>query len=176
MDRFHAPTKSSTSGPGQRPGTGTALAASRRVKISPFWQHFLEMFAAMWIGMVAGTALFLAITGQPSPRQAALLYPVQALVGMALSMTVPMVAWMLYRGHGWRNSAEMAAAMLVPAIPFAILAGMHVIKGTTCCAYMALSTLAMLGLMFYRRDVYSAPMRAPRRGHPRQEHRRVPLA
>ena len=139
--------------------------------MSAFWQHFLEMFAAMWVGMIAGTAVFLAITGQPSPRQAALLYPVAAVVGMALSMTVPMVGWMLFRGHGWRNSAEMAAAMLVPAIPFVILAGLHVTKGTACCAYMALSTLAMLGLMFYRRDVYSMPMRALRREHLRPQHR-----
>jgi hypothetical protein len=65
----------------------------------------------------------------------------------------------------------MAAAMLVPAIPFVILAGLHVVKGSTCCAYMALSTLAMLGLMFYRRDVYSMPMRALRREHPRPQQR-----
>ncbi len=65
----------------------------------------------------------------------------------------------------------MAAAMLMPAIPFAILAGLHVVKGTTCCAYMALSTLAMLGLMFYRRDEYSMPMRPLRREHLRPQHR-----
>jgi hypothetical protein len=29
-------------------------------------------------------------------------------------MTVPMVAWMRYRGHGWQPSGEMAAAMLLP--------------------------------------------------------------
>lgn len=134
-------------------------------------QHFLEMFAAMWVGMVAGTAVFLVITGQSSPRQAALQYPVAAVLGMTLSKIVPMVGWMLYRGHGWRNAAEMAAAMLVPAIPFVILAGLHVVKGTTCCAYMALSSLAMFGLMFYRRDVYSMPMRAVRREHRRPRHR-----
>ena len=65
----------------------------------------------------------------------------------------------------------MAAAMLMPAIPFVILAGLHVIKGTGCCAYMMLSTLAMLGLMFYRRDVYSMPMRPLRREHLRPQHR-----
>ena len=161
MNRIHTATRGSITSPDQRPGIRrdlTTPAARGRAWILPFWQHFLEMFAAMWIGMVAGTAGFLAVTGQSSPRQAALLYPLAAVLGMALSMTVPMVGWMLYRGHGWRNSAEMAGAMLLPAIPFVILAGLHVIKGTTCCAYMALSTLAMLGLMFYRRDVYSMPM------------------
>ena len=31
-------------------------------------------------------------------------------------MTVPMIPWMRWRGHGWRSCLEMAAAMLVPAI------------------------------------------------------------
>jgi hypothetical protein len=80
---------------------------------------------------------------------------------MALSMTVPMVAWMLFRGHGRRNSAEMAAAMVVPAIPFIILCSLHVLAGGPANGiYMVLSTLAMLGLMLYRRDVYSMPMPA----------------
>ena len=179
MARIHTPSTGNVSGPEQRPGIGRhrtiPATLPREVQISPSWrhfvQHFLEMFAAMWVGMVAGTAVFLAITGQSSPREAALLYPLAAVLGMALSMTVPMVGWMLYRGHGWRNSAEMAAAMLVPAIPFVILAGLHVVKGTTCCAYMALSTLAMLGLMFYRRDEYSMPMRPLRHEHLRPQHR-----
>jgi hypothetical protein len=36
---------------------------------------------------------------------------------------------------------------------------------------MMLSTLAMIGLMAYRRDVYSMPMRALRRKHLRPQHR-----
>lgn len=175
MARIHTPSKGNASGPDQRRGMQRdpqiPVTPGRTVRISAFWQHFLEMFAAMWVGMIAGTAVFLAITGQSSPRQAALLYPVAAVLGMAFSMTVPMVGWMLFRSHGWRNSAEMAAAMLVPAIPFVILAGLHVTKGTACCAYMALSTVAMLGLMFYRRDVYSMPMRPLRREHLWPQHR-----
>jgi hypothetical protein len=59
----------------------------------------------------------------------------------------------------------MAAAMIVPAIPFIILAGLHVISGTACRAYMPLSIVAMIGLMIYRWDMYSMPMRGLRRGH-----------
>jgi hypothetical protein len=35
---------------------------------------------------------------------------------MTVSMTVPMVAWMRYRGHGWVRSGEMVGAMVVPAL------------------------------------------------------------
>src|SRR5512135_3197313 len=167
MARTYTPTRDNNSGLDQRRdiGTGHAIlgAVRRKVRIPPFWQHFLEMFAAMWIGMAAGKPVFLAITGLSSTRQASDLYPAQSVFSMGLSMTVPMVAWMLLRGHGWRNSAEMAAAMLVPAIPFIILCSLHVLGGGPANGvYMMLSTLAMIGLMVYRRDVYSMPMR--RRG------------
>jgi hypothetical protein len=33
---------------------------------------------------------------------------------MAAGMTIPMAAWMLYRGMGRKNTAEMAAAMVLP--------------------------------------------------------------
>lgn len=163
MERIHVPARNNVSGVGQRPDIGIAVAVRRRTQISHFWRHFLEMFAAMWVGMVAGVAVYLAVTGFPSYSQALLHRPVEALLVMAFAMTVPMVGWMLFRGHGRRNSAEMAAAMLVPAAPFAFLAGFHVTRGASSCAYMMLSVLAMLGLMFYRRDVYSMPMRSLRR-------------
>jgi hypothetical protein len=43
------------------------------------------------------------------------LSPALMLFAMAVTMTVPMVAWMRYRGHGWRPTGEMAASMFVPA-------------------------------------------------------------
>jgi hypothetical protein len=47
---------------------------------------------------------------------------------MAITMTVPMVAWMRYRGHGWRPSAEMSAAMLVPTAGAIALLGASVVE------------------------------------------------
>ena len=172
MARAYTPTRDNNSGLNQRRdiSTGHAILATvrRKVRIPPFWQHFLEMFAAMMIGMMLGKPVFLAITGLSSTAQAGRLYPWQSVLAMALSMTVPMVAWMLFRGHGRRNSAEMAAAMLVPAIPFIILCALHVLPARTANGiYMVLSTLAMLGLMVYRRAVYSMPM-------PGLLHRRLP--
>src|SRR5207247_2046040 len=40
---------------------------------------------------------------------------------MAIAMTVPMVAVMLYRGHSRRSAGEMAAAMIAPTLPFVAL-------------------------------------------------------
>jgi hypothetical protein len=167
MVRIHAPTRNNVPGLDQRRDIGTAAAVPRRVRISHFCLHFLEMFAAMAVGMAAGVPVFLAIAGLSSYSQGLRLHPVPSVSAMALSMALPMAAWMLLRGHRWRNSAEMAAAMIVPAIPFVILAGLHVIGGTACRAYMPLSIVAMIGLMAYRRDVYSMPMRIrPKRTAP----------
>lgn len=172
MARIDTPTRSKTSGHDQRLGIGRArtivVTSRRKVRVPPFWLHLVEMFAAMGVGMAVGIPIFLAITGLSSYSQGLRLDPVPSVTAMALSMAVPMAGWMLVRGHGWRNSAEMAAAMIVPAIPFIILAGLGVISGTACRPYMPLSIVAMVGLMVYRRKAYSMPMRGLRLGHLRR--------
>jgi hypothetical protein len=171
MARTHTPISSNVpGGPAQQHDMGTGHAA--RVTLGPtrriprFLLHLAEMIAAMGVGMAVGMRVYVAITGLSSTGQAYRLYPAQSVSAMALSMALPMAGWMLVRGHGRRNSAEMAAAMLLPAIPFVILCGLHVLMGeTSASVYMAVSTLAMIGLMVCRRDVYSMPMPGVWRGH-----------
>jgi hypothetical protein len=64
-------------------------------------------------------------------------YATQSLLAMAAGMTIPMVAWMVYRGMGWKNAFEMAAAMIVPVIPFLCLVWFGVTKSAQCGAYCA---------------------------------------
>ena len=85
-------------------------------------------------------------------------YATQSLLVMAAGMTVPMVAWMLHRGMGRRNSYEMAAVMVIPVIPFLCLVWFDVTKSAQCGGYCAATIVAMLALMFFRRGVYSSPM------------------
>jgi hypothetical protein len=133
--------------------------------LSTFWRHFLQMLAAMAVGMIATGAIFLSVVGLKTWDQVLLQYPAQALLAMAAGMTIPMAAWMLFRGMGARNSAEMAAAMVLPVIPFLCLVWFHVTKSAQCGPYCALTIVAMLGLMFYRRGQYST-----RRGHATATH------
>ena len=120
-----------------------------------FIRHFLEMIAAMIIGMVALGALvaaILALLGHSNLlHYAALRAPL-----MATYMTVGMSLWMRHRGHGWPPIREMAGAMFAPfillLIPFwaglisggGLLAGGHV-----------LMLPLMLGVMLVRREEYS---------------------
>jgi hypothetical protein len=126
--------------------------------VSHLWRHFLEMLGVMVAGMIVTGALFLSVVGLKTWDEITLVYPTQALLAMALGMTVPMLAWMLHRGMGWKNSYEMSLAMVLPVIPFLCLVWFHVTASAQCGAYCAVTVFAMLGLMRYRRNEYSMQM------------------
>lgn len=109
-----------------------------------FLRHYLEMVAAMLVGMMfLGAALrgVLAVAGLRYPAQ----YPELATLEMASTMSVGMVAWMRYRRHGWASTLEMVGAMFAPAIALIPLLWLGVIGGD---ALLMLEHLAMFVLMF----------------------------
>jgi hypothetical protein len=59
---------------------------------------------------------------------------------------------------GRRNAYEMAAAMVLPVLPFLCLVWFDVTKSAQCGAYCATTIVAMLVLMRYRRSTYSMAM------------------
>ena len=75
--------------------------------------HFAEMLVAMMLGMMVFVPFRLALTAQ---GYTALLdaSSVDFQAWMGAFMVVPMVVWMRVRGCGWRDGAEMGAAMLLP--------------------------------------------------------------
>ena len=119
--------------------------------VKHFLRHYGEMVLAMFLGM--------AILGLPVDR---IMSSVGAdsdafmFLGMATTMTVPMVGWMIYRGHGWRANTEMSASMFVPA--FAVIAllttGLLTDTGILMAAEHVVMLLAMAGVMLLRPDEY----------------------
>jgi hypothetical protein len=92
-----------------------------------FVRHYVEMVIAMFLGMAvlmppAGWALSAVDTSWFELHTSA---PALMLLGMAVTMTVPMVGWMRYRGHGWRANLEMSASMLLPALAVMTLRELH---------------------------------------------------
>jgi hypothetical protein len=109
-----------------------------------FLRHYLEMVAAMLIGMVVlGAALrgLLALAGLQYPTR----YAELAALEMAVTMSVGMMVWMRHRGHGWASTLEMAGAMFAPAVALIPLLWLGVIAGDVL---LALEHLVMLPLMF----------------------------
>ena len=138
---------------GRRTEAPSSVQVGRR-RVSPFWRHFLQMLAAMMVGMMATGAVFLSVVGLKTWDEVLVQYPTQALLAMAVGMTVPMVAWMEFRGMGRRNSYEMAAVMVLPVVPCLLMVWFGVTDSAPCGAYCAVTILAMLGLMRYRRAEY----------------------
>lgn len=129
--------------PAQTGGGHTAHAAGghRRWR---FLRHYLEMVAAMVVGMVVlGAAVrgVLALAGLRYPTQS----PELAALEMAVTMSAGMVVWMRHRGHGWASTLEMAGAMLAPAVVLFPLRWLGAITGD---ALLALEHLAMFPPMF----------------------------
>ena len=118
-----------------------------------FLRHLLEMMLAMMVGMVGSAAVFLTAVGM-TVDEALRRYAVLFVLVQAFGMTVAMVAWMRHRGHAWRSCSEMAAAMVVPAIPLICLRLLEVISGPICGLYCVLTVVAMVLVMLYRPDEY----------------------
>ena len=124
-------------------------------------RHHVEMLLAMMVGMMLGAGLLAAALGTSVP-EARREHAVAWVLVMALDMTLPMVAVMLYRGHSRRSAAEMAAAMMVPALPIVALQLHHVVSGSASPLYMNASMIAMIALIVYRRNEYRMASEAHR--------------
>ena len=75
---------------------------------------------------------------------------------MAFTMTVPMVAWMRYRGHNWQPTLEMAASMVIPTLVAIALLAVDVASfGTLMGLEHIAMLLGMLLAMLLRVDEYA---------------------
>jgi hypothetical protein len=123
-----------------------------------FIRHYIEMVVAMFLGMAvlgvpAGWALGAAGSSWSELNTDA---PALMLLGMAVTMTVPMVAWMRYRGHGWRANTEMAASMVLPTFAaIGVLAAGLLSIDTLLVGEHIVMLLGMLAAMLLRPDEYT---------------------
>jgi hypothetical protein len=108
-----------------------------------FIRHYIEMVIVMFAGMIvlgipAEAGLQAIGTTTTELRLDA---PAVVFLGMAATMTAPMVAWMRYRGHTWQPCLEMAASMIIPTLAaIALLASGLLAFGTL----MMIEHVAML--------------------------------
>jgi hypothetical protein len=115
----------------------------------------IAMFLGMAVlGLPAGWALGAAGSSVAKLNADA---PALMLLGMAVTMTVPMVAWMRYRGHGWRANAEMSASMFGPtfAVIGLLAAGLVTDLGGLMLIEHVAMLLAMLAVMLLRPAEYT---------------------
>jgi hypothetical protein len=122
-----------------------------------FALHYGEMVAVMFLGMlVLGMPAAMALEGAGLGEMDSWAIEVQ-LLGMGISMTVPMAAWMKVRGHGPRPIAEMSAAMLLPTFGAMALASAAIVSDgdTLMVVEHVVMLAAMLGAMLLRPAEYT---------------------
>ena len=124
-----------------------------------FARHYVEMVIAMFAGMAvhglpAGWGLTALGTSWGDLHTDA---PAAMFGLMAVTMIVPMVAWMRFRGHGWRANGEMSLSMVLPTLGAIALLSADVVAdvGALLAAEHVAMLLAMLGAMLLRASEYT---------------------
>lgn len=122
-----------------------------------FLWHFLELQIAMSLGALVCYLIVLLISGMSSftttYRPGTFLFA----TGDIFFLTVPVVAWMIFCGHGWRHSLKVAVAMISPVAVIMVLGQFTAYDFLTwllTAGYPAMS-LGMLAYMLSHRDHFA---------------------
>ncbi|MFO1183759.1 MAG: hypothetical protein U1E56_03095 [Bauldia sp.] len=136
-----------------------------------FFRHFIEMVAAMAVGMVAYGALFRSPMDPTGFGAVLRSHRYLDEILMLGAMETSMAAFMLYRGHGARLTAEMAVGMALPTLAVIALTAGGTLPFFTDATLNVSSHVAMLlgmlAAMAVRWTVYAGshrhggPPRAP---------------
>jgi hypothetical protein len=145
----------------------SAAHRARRGRVGGFGHfvlHFFEMCMPMCIGWAIGDIVYFAVADALGSSDPFRDWPVLSLAIVTVNMTVPMAAWMRFRGMARRPTAEMAAGMVVLAL-LIVAAGWLGIAAMQTLPWLAhgLMMPAMLVPMLLRLDLYTGhAMGAPR--------------
>ena len=142
------------------PPTGIS-GRDRGPQLKRFSRHAIEMTVAMMLGMCVLGMTFRVIhlavfgTGFDAAWHE---HTELAVFAMTFNMTLPMVALMRYRGHGWDRCGEMAAAMFVLALALLAQFWLGALSATAVLPLeMALMLPAMVAVMALRFEEYAGP-------------------
>lgn len=124
-----------------------------------FARHYLEMVVAMFVGMPIFGILFHSPLDPLGLRETMFQRPFLSESLMLVTMSIPMAAYMTYRGHRGLRTAEMVAGMVIPSLVVIGLTAAAAVPFLTIASLSLWSHLAMLvGMlvaMLLRRDEYS---------------------
>lgn len=121
-----------------------------------FSRHYVEMAAAMGVGMLVFGGALRAALAAVGVEYSMAHFPTLVIVEMAADMALGMAAWMRYRRHRWSLTLEMSAAMLVPAVAVLPLIWLSVLAaGMAMLLEHVAMFLLMLAVMLRRRVQYA---------------------
>jgi hypothetical protein len=114
-------------------------------RVARFAGHYVEMVAAMIVGMVALNPLW--------PPGWLTRPEVDALV-MATNMTIAMAVWMGIRRHPWPRTVEMCAVMYLPFAALLVPYWLGLISGhgLMMAGHVIMFPLMLLAMLWRRSD------------------------
>ena len=125
--------------------------------VGRFAAHLAEMCMVMCAGAIVLSALFFgtaALLGYSNlPDQA----PELSALVVAVNLSLPMAAWMRFRGMAWRPTLEMSGATMI--VGLALIAGYWldlVAKSSLIEVQTSLACPIMLAVMLLRFRLYSS--------------------
>jgi flagellar biosynthetic protein FliP len=114
-------------------------------------RHYLEMVAAMLVGMVALGPLEGLVWPHLNDRTDVM------VVVMATNMAIAMSAWMWFRRHSWIAIVEMAAAMYLPFLVLLVPYWAGAISGyaVTSWGHLLMLVTMAVPMVWWRRSEYA---------------------
>jgi hypothetical protein len=130
-------------------------------QVGHFLWHFVQMCLACCIGGASLSLLFFggaALIGSPDLIQR---FAELSTLMIAFNVSLPMAAWMRFRGMQWRPTLEMAATPIVLAILLIGLTWLGIVPSSSLFEWLTgLACPVMLIPMLLRLDLYTG-----RKGH-----------
>jgi hypothetical protein len=119
--------------------------------------HLLEMCMVMCAGAVILSVLFFGAAGllgySDLPQRA----PVLSALVLALNLSLPMAAWMRFRGMAWRPTLEMSGSTMV--VGLVLIAGywLDIVPSSSLIeVQVSLACPVMIAVMLLRFRLYSS--------------------
>lgn len=121
-----------------------------------FALHLLEMCVVMCAGAVVLSVVFFGAAGLLGYTNLPETAPELSVLVIALNLSVPMLAWMRYRGMAWQPTLEMAGSTMVVGVALIVAYWMNLLASTSLVdVQTSLACPVMLAVMLARFGLYS---------------------
>lgn len=121
-----------------------------------FALHLAEMCIAMCVGAIALSVVVFEGASLIGFKDLVNTHPLLSAFILAINLSVPMVAWMRFRGMDWRSTLEMSGATMAVGILLIALAWFGIIARASAFEWLrSLACPIMLAVMLLRFNLYS---------------------
>jgi hypothetical protein len=122
--------------------------------------HLVEMCMVMCAGAVVLSVLFFGAAGllgySNLPQQA----PELSVLAIAVNLSLPMLAWMRFRGMDWRPTLEMSGSTMLVGLALIAAYWLDIVaKSSLIQVQTSLACPVMLAVMLLRFRLYSGHTR-----------------